>query len=148
MPERNGTNGHESNHARKEEMQVIEQMFLFYCESVGRDPNRYSLTQQRRKKALLRLQERIEVRGSLDAAAAEFAQAIENLAASEWHISNSYIDWLDQIFCSAEMFEKRLSWQKPLQPDTGNGANFESKNARIVREALNELNHRQVGANG
>lgn len=141
------SDSHESTSARKEEMEVIERMFLFYCEAVGRDPKRYTLTADRRKKALSRLKERIKIHGSLDAAAADFAQAIENLAANEWNMTNGYFDWIDQVFCSAEEFEKRLNWQKP-QSSPGKGEYFESKNARIVREALSELGHSPVGADG
>jgi hypothetical protein len=142
------SDSHESNDVRKEEMEIIERMFLFYCEAVGRDPKRYTLTDERRKKALFRLRERRKIHGNLESAAEEIARAIENVAANEYIMSHGYFDWLEQIFRSAEEFEKRLNWERPLQADTGKGANFESKNARIVRETLNELNHRQAGANG
>jgi hypothetical protein len=123
---------------RKQETEIVERLFDFYCESMGRDPRRYTLTKTRRDKALLRLRERRKVHGTLEAAEADLAQAIENLAASEYHRTNGYIDWLDQIFRSAEDFEKRLAWKRPAKGLNGNST-FESHNERTLRRTLAEL---------
>jgi hypothetical protein len=100
------------------EREIIERLFLFYCESVGRNPRQYTLTPERRKKALARLRERRKLHGTLDAAEADLAKAIENLAASEYHATGGYIDWLEQIFRSTEEFEKRLTWKQPVKGTT------------------------------
>ena len=100
--------------------ETVSRLFEFYRERLGRDPLRYSLTPERRKKAYLRLKERMKIRGSLAAAEIEAGQCIENLAASDNHQTNGYIDWIDHIFKSAEVFEKRLNW-KPMTGGNGNG---------------------------
>jgi hypothetical protein len=60
------------------------------------------------------------------------------------HDGNDTIAVLEQSIAAAwqGVFPVRQTSER-----RGNG-DYESKNARIVREALNELNHRQVGANG
>jgi hypothetical protein len=132
----------------RDEKAAIGRLFHFYCEAVGRNPGRYTLTAVREKKALLRLRERRGMRaGDLEAAERDLAQAIENLAASEWHRGAGHLDWLDQIFRSSEEFEKRLNWQKPIGEQSGNNY-AESRNARICREALAKLDGNAADAAG
>jgi hypothetical protein len=128
------------------EKAAIGRLFHFYCEALGKDPARYTLTTAREKKALMRLQERRHMHGGdLQAAERDLSQAIENLAASEWHRANGHIDWTEQIFRSAEEFEKRLTWTQP-QGETANGnRNFESRYDRAEREAAELLRPRHAG---
>ena len=104
------------------EIEIIERLFLFYCESLKRSSQQYTLTSERRKKALARLRERRKVHGNLQAAEADLGNAIENLAASEWHVTNGHVDWVQQIFRSPEEFEKRLNWKAPQLGAKTNGA--------------------------
>jgi len=94
------------------EKDVVEGAFAFYCESFQKNPKQYQLTNERRKKAGLRYRERMNANdGDLDAVERDFAKCIENLAASDYHVSGGYIDWTAQIFKSQDEFEKRLNWK-------------------------------------
>ena len=95
------------------DLEIVEGAFRYYCGKFDRDPKQYSLTPKRRDKAILRLQERAKHVG-IDNARREFKTAIDNLAGSDYHRTSGYIDWIDQIFKSAEEFEKRVNW-KPSQ---------------------------------
>lgn len=121
------------------EKAAIERLFDFYCTTLGRNPNRYTLTPARRDKAVARLRERCKANGGdLAAAERDLGQAIENLAAADWNRENGYIDWTAQIFRSAEEFERRLNWTKPIGESSGN-SHHESHNERTLRKALAEL---------
>ncbi len=114
---------------------VVESMFRLYCDLLHRDPKRYVLTPTRKEKGLIRLRHRIEITGSLAGAVADFTQAIKNLAASEYHTTNGYIDWIDHICNTDEVFDKRLNW---IAPKTNGGQShvrttFESLDERIDR---------------
>ncbi len=92
----------------------LPSVFAFYCEQVGRDPKRYTLTPGREAKALSRIAERLKLhKGNLQAVKGELATAIRNLAESAYHREKGFLDWNEQIFRSQEEFEKRLNWQKP-----------------------------------
>lgn len=146
----------------KRDNDVVRSMFDFYCATLHRDTARYTFTEARRKKGLSRLRERVKATGSLAGAIVDFQTAISNLAASEYHVTNGYIDWNDQIVRSAEDFEKRLNWQKPTATATngggGNGQHSEHRerfesvdehNKRVAREAIernNEQDRRAVAA--
>ena len=94
------------------EKEIIESIFGFYCEKFGKNPKKYQLTEERRKKAGLRFRERLKANDGNEAAVeTEFSHAVENLAASDYHVSGDYTDWLAQIFRSQEEFEKRLNWK-------------------------------------
>lgn len=94
------------------EKEVVERAFAFYCESFQKNPKQYQLTEERRKKAGLRYRERLKANeGDLDAVERDFAKCIENLAASDYHVNNGYIDWTAQIFKSQDEFERRLNWK-------------------------------------
>ena len=95
---------------------IIHRAFGYYCTKFERNPNQYTLTPERKKKALLRLRERTQVVG-LKQATREIGFAIDNLAKDDFCVTGGYIDWNDQIFRSAEQFEKRLNWR----PKNGNG---------------------------
>lgn len=121
--------------------QIIEALFNTYCDELHRDPKKYTLTPIRKAKALLRLHERTKIRGSLALAVDEINTAIKNLAASEYHVSHGYIDWTDQIFRSAEEFEKRLNWVKP-NGGKSHGSGYETldqRNERIFQETLSRM---------
>jgi hypothetical protein len=93
---------------------LIVRMFDFYCEALDRDRKRYTLTDKRKEKALLRIRERFKVhKGDKAKVENDIVRAIENLAGSDFHRSGGYIDWEAQIFRSAEEFEKRLTWSRP-----------------------------------
>jgi hypothetical protein len=115
----------------------VERLFSYYCRKLGRDPERYTLTAERRKKAEMRLRERAK-RAGPEKALEEAKQCIDNLAASEYHRSQGYMDWTEQIFRSAEEFEKRLNWQKPERTSNGfaNGVNRGIAEADAYLEGL------------
>jgi hypothetical protein len=93
----------------EEQSVTIEKVFAFYCAVLGRDPCRYQLTPRRLEKAGVRLWERIKVRrGNRSAAVQDLRDAIANLALSRWHVENGHVDWIDHVFKSQEIFEKRL----------------------------------------
>jgi hypothetical protein len=95
------------------EKEIIESAFRFYCDTFGKNLKRYQLTDARREKARSRFRERMKANdGNESAVEADFAHAIENLAASTYHVENGYTDWLAQIFRSQEEFEKRLERPK------------------------------------
>jgi hypothetical protein len=103
------------------EREIIESIFGFYREKFGKNPKKYQLTEERRKKAGLRFRERLKANDGNEAAVeTEFSQAVENLAASDYHVSGGYTDWLSQIFKSQEEFEKRLNWKNGGKSN-GNG---------------------------
>jgi hypothetical protein len=88
---------------------TIEKLFAFYCALFQRDPARYRLSALRSEKAGTRLWERIKANhGDRAAAAQDCRDAIANLRLSDWHCQNGHIDWVDHIFRSQEVFEKRL----------------------------------------
>ena len=118
------------------ESATIQKMFLFYCESLFRDPKRYQLTAKRKLKARQRYRERLKLHsGDRDAVEKDFASAIENLAENSYCRDNGYIDWIEQIFRSEEEFDKRLNWIKP-NGNGGSNGHYESKSERLQREAL------------
>jgi hypothetical protein len=96
---------------------VIERSFALYCRLFGRNPKKYTLTKTKREKAAIRMRERLkEHRGDFSEVEREVVQCIHNLAANEWNVANGYIDWTDQIFASADVFEKRLAWKPATKP--------------------------------
>lgn len=103
---------------------TVNRVFAHYCHKLGRNINQYTLTPERRKKAELRLKERIRIRGSLSAAELEAGLCIDNLASDEFCVSGGYIDWTAQIFKSADEFEKRLNWKQ--KNNGGNNSNGKS----------------------
>jgi hypothetical protein len=121
--------------------QIIAALFGTYCDEFHRDPTKYTLTPIRKAKALLRLHERTKIRGSMALAVDEINTAIKNLAASEYHVSNGYIDWTDQIFRSAEEFEKRLNWVKPNggKSHASGYETLDQRNERIFQETLSRM---------
>ena len=122
--------------------QIIEALFNTYCVELHRDPTKYTLTAVRKAKALLRLHERTKIRGSLAFAVEEITTAIKNLAASEYHVTNGYIDWTDQIFRSAEEFEKRLNWVAKPNGGKSHANSYETldqRNERIFQETLSRM---------
>jgi hypothetical protein len=126
--------------------QIIEALFNSYCDELHRDRSKYTLTPIRKAKALLRLHERQKIRGSLAFAVDEINTAIKNLAASEWHVTNGHVDWNDQIFRSAEEFEKRLNWVKPNggKSHADSYETREQRNERRFKEALNRVDHDSI----
>jgi hypothetical protein len=103
---------------REKHAQIIEECFSLYCALLSRDPRRYQLTAPRKAAAVRRLQEREKATGSIEQAKADLQTAIRNLAASEFHTSNPYHDWMDHIFKSQDVFEKRLNWTPPVDIGT------------------------------
>jgi hypothetical protein len=121
---------------KSREKEIVESIFGFYCEKLGKNPKRYQLTDERRKKAGLRFRERLKANDGNEAAVeVEFSQAVENLAASEYHISNDFVDWIAQIFKSQEEFEKRLNWKQ----HGGNGNGKAAGNGKSILDDLQEL---------
>lgn len=97
----------------KEIKSTVGRLFSFYCLKLNRSPNRYSLTDKRRDMAIRRLTERLKFHnGDLEAVERESETAITNLSESEFHQANGYVEWDEQIFCSQEMYEKRLNWKQ------------------------------------
>jgi hypothetical protein len=119
---------------RQWETDLTKRMFSFYCDAVNRDSRRYTLTEKRRKKAYLRIEERLKVHGGDRAKVEiEIVKAIENLAQSDYHRTNGYQDWENQIFRSEEEFEKRLNWSRPNgQP------NRSEQVSNSIRDTINQ----------
>jgi len=106
---------------------AIERLFAYYCDAFGRNQRQYALTPARRDKAEARMRERIRANlGDIAKAEMDLIRAVENLSMSEYHRTNGYIDWIEQIFRSQEEFEKRLNWIQPR--GGGNGAGGKSGN--------------------
>lgn len=97
-----------------EELQkTIQRLFSFYVGVFGKD-KRYKLTDLRAKKAGLRFMECLkDSKGDIAAAEVTCREAIENLAASQWHTENGHTDWIDQLFKNETVFQKRLAMGRP-----------------------------------
>jgi hypothetical protein len=120
--------------------EAVERVFGFYCHKLDRNPKRYSLTDARREKAIARMRERVKVHdGDLQLAEADLARAVENLAASDFHQSGGYIDWIDQIFKSEDEFQKRLNWAKPTGGNTNGKPGREQHVVGIAQEYAEKL---------
>jgi hypothetical protein len=92
--------------------QIIDGLFRYYCERIGRT-ERYALTEKRRRACELRLKEFQRYYGkTLEDAEKAAREAIDNLAGSDWHRENGHVDWLEQIFRGFEEFEKRWTWSE------------------------------------
>lgn len=99
---------------------AIERLFAYYCDAFERNPRQYALTPARRDKAEARMGERIRANlGDIAKAEMDLIRAVENLSMSEYHRTNGYIDWIEQIFRSQEEFEKRLNWIQPRGGQNG-----------------------------
>lgn len=138
--------GKEGKGIGKEGKALVERVFVFYCEKVGRDPKKYTLTAERQAKALSRIAERLKVhKGELEPVKAELAQAIRNLAASDYHREGGYLDWTEQIFRSEEEFQKRLNWKKPEAPNgTNRGNTLGNRKADDAQNALARVHQRII----
>jgi hypothetical protein len=98
----------------KTENEIIEKVFEHYIFSTRRNAKTYSLTPPRRKKALARLRECLpKTGGDYEKAGELLIIAIDNLAASDWHMGRDptsqgkkYCDWIDNLFKSQEQLEK------------------------------------------
>jgi hypothetical protein len=126
----------------KEKKALVERAFVSYCTVFKKNPKMYTLTDQRKEKAILRMEERLAVHdGDMNAVADEFKLAISNLNSSEFHRTKGYIDWTEQIFRSTEEFEKRINWQKPEVSGGSNGTyqGNQSRGNIRVEQQLEEL---------
>ena len=84
-------------------------LFSYYQEILERDA-RYKLTGRRAEMCERRLLECLQAaNGDLAKAEASAKDAIYNLACSRFHVQNGHTDWIDHIFGSPEVFQKRLS---------------------------------------
>ncbi len=100
---------------------LVERVFEHYRQKLHRDPKSYTLTRDRKARAVTRIRERLKIHnGDMQQVKRELATAIENLAGSEYHVSQGYVDWTEQIFRSAEEFEKRINWKKPEAVNASN----------------------------
>ncbi len=90
--------------------ETVQKLFSYYREKFQR-ASTYTLTDSRKKKCVARLCELMRSE-SCDLARAEQVarKAIDNLAASQWHVDHGYIDWNEQIFRSQEEFQKRVDF--------------------------------------
>lgn len=87
----------------------IDRLFEKYCQLFRRNPSRYRLTDQRRKKAESRFMECLEMEhGNPELAEKLMLEAMQKLALSDWHVNTGNFDWIDHLFDSAEVFQKRL----------------------------------------
>ena len=126
------------------EREIIDRAFEFYIFTFGKNPKKYQLTDARRQKAGLRFRERLKANdGDEGLVEKEFGKCIENLAASDYHRTNGYIDWIEQIFRSQEEFEKRLNWQNH-SGGNGNG-NKHGKNSTAAAVANLQTALRESG---
>ena len=131
------------------EKAVILAAFGYYCQKFQRNQNQYTLTRPRLEKAVSRFRERLAIHHNPDQAKRDFAKAIDNLAGSDYHRENGFIDWTDHIFKSQETFEKRLNW-KPNGGSNGNGYHRTKTdgNLEAAREAVFELTGDDAGLAG
>lgn len=142
-----GTGNREKEQGKEREA-LVERVFAFYCEHVGKDLKRYTLTAERKAKALSRIVERLKVHGdNLEPVKAELALVIRNLMASDYHRENGYLDWTEQIFRSEEEFQKRLNWQKPTGGSDGKGRSGQTVDAGrdFLQEEWNRLGLNKSG---
>ena len=84
---------------------VIQWIFTEYCRLVNRSPDQYSLTDSRRKKLELRLNDFHPV---------ELHSAIVALSEDDWNMGKNpqqkkYVDFIDNLFKSTEEIEKRIN---------------------------------------
>ena len=129
----------------EEEHTALTGVWIYYLNKFGRDRLRYQPTPQRRRKALMRLHEALKMRkGDLRGAISLMCEAIDNLAASEFHRANGYIDWIDHLFKSPEMFQKRLAMGQRAGP-SGAAAITSKTAADKVREQLADDDARKHG---
>ena len=105
--------------------QCVEELFQLYQDAFCRDSG-YTLTDSRRRVCELRLKECLEANGGdLGAALNSAKTAITNLSRSEFHLHHGYFDWIDHLFKTREVFEKRVGMKLPakrLQAGTRAGA--------------------------
>jgi hypothetical protein len=109
--------------------EIIDRVFVFYCQTLNRNPHKYELTPRRKTKAILRLKEREKKTGSLELARLDLEMAISNLAADEFLTSGGYTGWEEQIFKSREEFEKRLNRKAPTPIHALKSNGFDGANA-------------------
>ncbi len=93
----------------------IHRLFAYYTECFQKDP-RYKLTRRRVEKCQCRLLELIHSGSDLARAEATAKDAICNLAASSFHVQNGHTDWIDHLFVTQEMLQKRLDMGPGFTP--------------------------------
>lgn len=93
----------------------IHRLFAYYTECFHKDP-RYKLTRRRVEKCQCRLLELIHSGSDLARAEATAKDAICNLAASSFHVQNGHTDWIDHLFVTQEMLQKRLDMGPGFTP--------------------------------
>ena len=104
---------------------VVERVFAYYVQALGRQFNRYKLSKARFDKGFARLQEALIMRKESAPTMAEIYEnaenlmlvAVDQLAASDWHTGRDsttaakgrkYIAWEDHLFPSEEKFQTWL----------------------------------------
>lgn len=93
---------------------AVREIFDYYIQQIGRNPDTYSLTPLRRNMGVARLNECLrKTGGSLEKAKKLMQLAIEKLAASDWHMGRDpktggkrYGDWGRHLFNTYERMEE------------------------------------------
>lgn len=104
------------SHFTEEEQAAVAEIWPYYLEKCERDPNRYEMLATRVSKIVMRFKEQRKKAGTYQGAVAVLKEAIDNLAASDFHMgrdANSngkrYCDIVDNLFKSPEVLSKRLN---------------------------------------
>lgn len=105
----------------------IHRLFAYYLECFQKDP-RYKLTRRRVDKCQCRLLELIHSGSDLARAEATAKDAICNLAASSFHVQNGHTDWIDHLFVTQEMLQKRLDMGPGFTPPAQQSAHGQLRN--------------------
>ncbi len=94
-------------------------LFDHYLKLFERD-KRYRLTSSRQKKAEMRLLEYMaDEQVGLEGAVIAAKGAMANLASSEFHVEGGYFDWIDHLFGSRDIFQKRLDMKVKAKQSNG-----------------------------
>jgi len=99
---------------------ALREVFNYYLAILNKNPKTYELTPLRKRKGLTRLRECLDkTGGDLSKAVKLMKIAVDNLAASDWHMGRDpktngkrYCEWEDHLFSSYERMEKWWNYEK------------------------------------
>jgi hypothetical protein len=127
----------ESTH--REDHGSLLRVWEYYLLKLKKQPKQYILTAKRQQQGRARFQECLKKTGESHAAEAMMKEAIDKLAASEFHRANGYTDW-EQVFRSQEKFENWFA-----RKGNGNG-NGKSKSTGAVHDTHQDTSRYTEGA--
>jgi hypothetical protein len=125
----------------EEEQCTIAEIWPYYLERCQRDPSRYELTPQRVSKCVMRFGESRKKTGTYQGALALMKEAIDNLAASDFHMGRDpktdgkrYVDFIDHLFASWTVMEKRLNDKQVKRGAPGGPVNNAEADKELERQ--------------